>query len=147
MLVFLEILKRKSTHPVIEINKKLCNTGWFIHSPDGIRSPDGGKIEINTNMSTSEKEGTLAHEMGHGRCYKRGCRCYTKYDRILQEVHAELYALHLLLRSQERSAIIARFKRWKNNWDDYSDDEYCEALKIIKKRRIYKRCLEFVNER
>lgn len=146
-VTFLNYLKKKSIHPVTEIDKKLCNTGWFIHSSRGIYSPDGARIEINTHMSTSEKEGTLVHEIGHGRCYKRGCKCYKKYDRVLQEVHAELYALHLLLRNQEKNAIIARFKRWKDNWDDSSDDEYCKALKIIKKRRIYKRCQEFVRNK
>lgn len=140
-MTFLKKLKKKSPCPVNEVNMKLCRTGWFIHS--SIKSLDGN-IEINTNLPIHEKEGTLSHEMGHGRCFSRGCICYKKYDRVLQEVHAELNTLHLLLRGREKNAIIARFKRWEKNWDDNSGDEYCKALSIIKKRRIYKRCQEFV---
>jgi len=141
-MTFLEKLKKKSIFPVREVNSILCPTGWFIYF--STKSPDGS-IEINTNMSISEKEGTLSHEVSHGRCYSRGCTCYEKNDRVLQEVHAELYALHLLLRSQKKNAILARFKRWKESWNNDKDDEYSKALAIIKKRRIYNHCQEFVN--
>lgn len=139
-MTFLKQLKKKSICPVAETVKHTSFfSGWFIHSSTSTSSD--GRIQINKNMSVFEKEGTLTHEMGHARCHNRHCKCYKKYDDVLQEVHAELYTLHLLLRNHRKNGIKARFKRLQNDWNY---EPHSEAREIIENRRIYKRCQEFV---
>lgn len=143
MTTYYNTLKKKSGCPVVE-RVFLCTAGRYINPPiigsTGERCGTG-IIQIDKKMPKSEKIGTLAHEMGHRRCHSRRCRCYENRDWVLVEVHAELYALHLLLRLRYKCGIIARFKRLKENW---WLDSYSEARDIIEKRRIYKRCQEFI---
>jgi len=156
-ITFLEQLKKKSPCPVqevdgrdvefIRVDGKRTSTvkqieyyaGRYIH-PSSLISQDG-RIEIKKKMTSPEKEGTLSHEMGHARCHKNNCKCYTKYNRVLQEIHAELYALHLLLRHGKVNALKVRFDRLRNDWNGWP---HCEAKAVIRNRRIYKRCQEFV---
>lgn len=140
-MAFLDKLKKKSICPVKETVRDIDYfTGWFIHLST---TSFDGRIEINKEMKISEKEGTLAHEMGHAKCLNRACKCYEKTDRPLQEVHAELYALHLLLKNRRKNAIKARFKRLKNDWND---SPYSKAKDVIIHRKVYKRCQEFTKK-
>jgi len=138
-MTFLDKLKKISPCPVDEITMVL-SAGMYFHPTNNSIDLDG-RICINKQMNIFEKEGTLVHEIGHARCFNRSCKCHTKQDHVLTEVHAELFALHYLLRRGNKKAIEARFKRLHQDWDY---ENYYEAKAIIKKRRIYKRCQEFV---
>lgn len=139
-LTFLEQLKKKSPCPVeFLINNDPNFTGEFTYNYCiSIPFDTKGRIKINEKMTVSRKEEALAHEIGHARCFNRQCTCFEKtfQKRVLQEVHAELYALHILLRNHRKNALKAKFSGLLIN--------NIEARNIVKSRRIYKRCQEFV---
>jgi hypothetical protein len=103
-----------------------------------------GEISISSILPHEGKEGTLIHEMGHHWHHKRiGTSRYENMSVVLDEIIAELYALHLLLKNKQRAALKYRFSTYEECWRFFP---HLEALKVIKCRRIWKRCKQFLKE-
>jgi len=104
-----------------------------------------GEISISSLLPSEGKEGTLTHEIGHHRHHKHiGTDKYEATNLIAGEIIAELYALHLLLKNKRKEALKYRFSTYKEFWEN--SYEHAEALKVIKCRRIWKRCEQFLKE-
>lgn len=98
------------------------------------------RITLNTSLSYNDKIGVLAHELGHRWRHKR---LKEKHQSgIVSETIAELYALHILLRNKQKKAIKIRLYDLNTYWVYWP---YNQAKEIIKSRRIYRRCKEFIN--
>lgn len=149
-MTFLEKLKKKSICRIIEKIDMKESTGFrgrYWQKSDSINVFLEGRIELQENLSTIEQEATLVHELGHARCDKRNCGCmygiWTELSRVRIELHAELYALHFLLKHHRKQALMFRLTYLHPRWTYLP---YRDTLQIIKKRRIYKRCQEFVRK-
>lgn len=149
-MTFLEKLKKKSICRIteqIDMRESKGFRGTYHQKQDSINVFLEGRIDLQVNLSTIEQEATLVHELGHARCDKRNCRCmhgtWTELNRVRIELHAELYALHFLLKHHRKQALIFRLTYLHPRWTYLP---YRDTLQILKKRRIYKRCQEFVRK-
>ncbi|MCK4824347.1 hypothetical protein KA005_51825 [bacterium] len=147
-MTFLEKLKKMSICCITERTDTRESKGFrgtYWQKNDSINVFLEGRIELQKNLSDIEQEATLVHELGHARCDKRDCECmysrWTEFSRVRIELHAELYALHFLLKHHRKQALTFRLTYLHPRWTDLP---YREVLQILKKRRIYKRCQEFV---
>ena len=120
--------------------------GYYNHKAQsqlGFKRLDG-EISISSMLSPEGKEGVLIHEIGHHWHHKRiGTSRYENMGVVLDEIIAELYALHLLLKNKQRAALKYRFSTYEEYWGFFP---HSEALKVIKCRRIWKRCEQFLKE-
>jgi len=137
---FLEQLKLKCDCDIEEIDHLYIIGIYIIKNQGFFEAP---RICINRRLPCYEKEGVLIHEIGHRRDHiRKGLELFSSNQHnILREVLAELYTLHLLLKNKRKKAIESRFSSYKEHW---YKSPHKEALKIIESRRIYKRCIEFV---
>ncbi len=95
-------------------------------------------IELQTDLTEVGKEAVLVHELGHQRCDAKNCQCMESVnDHVEAEIHAELYALHFLLKHRRIRALAFRIDLHIFGWNTLP---YAEALQVIKTRKIYKRC-------
>lgn len=147
-MTFLAELKQNSNYPVCEKYDKKAWEGFrgqFLYRKEylgeGRIKIKGHRIELQANMPDIQKEATLMHELGHARCAKRQCPCTRLYDRTTTELHAELYALHFLLKHRRKQALRFRIKVLHHHW---TGPKYADALLKIKPRKIYARCEKFI---
>lgn len=143
-MMFLKELKKKCPCPVHEKFDKSGSLGFrgeYYHMRLG--RPEGAII-LQKNRPGTEKEATFVHELGHVRCDKRRCSCIPR-DGVQRELHAELYALHFLLRHKRKRALRFRINTF-HQYGCCTKFPHSSAFKIVRTRRIYKRCLRYLKQ-
>jgi len=147
----LKELEKLSPYPINYVNKWRYEHGAFFPKFSTFYC----RIEINKDLSEDVKLATLAHEVGHALCYKKGCKCMeyahelgthisSKYT--MTEYHANKFAIKFLLENKQKEALKDIIKVILEDSQDYFNGAHQKACKKIMKLKLWKKALDFVEE-
>ena len=149
-MTFFKKLKQNCRYPIYEVFDEKGYDGFRGQFHTRKSKYGDGRIELKrenlvlqANMPRIQKEATLVHELGHARCAGRQCECLLHNNKMQAELHAELYALHFLLKHHRKQALRFRINVLHPYWYG-KDARYNDALLIIKTRKIYTRCKKYI---
>ena len=143
-----EELKRLSPCP---INKNVPTSvgynGEFWWGKIGdIRPYDSPDFEPFITIATfitnpAKRISVLVHEIGHALHHRRHCKCFTDVNRgVLVELHAMRFALRFMLRYRLTDALRQEIDALSGT----HNEPYATAANLIKKEKIWNRCLDFL---
>jgi hypothetical protein len=117
--------------------------GCYEHA--GVANNQTPRILIQEGQSEDVTIYSIAHELGHALCGKKGCRCMARdrKDSVLAEYHAEIFNLRWQLRRKNKGAM----RKTLNNIEKYTVShpysDHVKAWNMLKKLKLWEKCKKF----
>lgn len=110
--------------------------GLFVPQCDVVFYPDSF-VYIDNSLGWASLLTTIYHEIGHYKCYKKGCLC--QQNTVTSEYHAYKYSLEKSLETKNKEVLSDAVYHILLQSEGYS--EHSKAAQLVLKTDIWLKCL------